>query len=178
MADRPKPPVERPSNDAAYAPMGDLRSYVAIVRRRKWSLFLVVAITVAAAGYFSYRQIPMYRASATVLVKPLNPDQILTPNGSFGVSMPTQQPPAASPAVRELAQEKAAELGAATGDTGTMSAKASTDTPFLELAYAAPDAAQAQVWAQAYAEAYMEYRTEQAKSIYDAAQAGYQKKVD
>ena len=92
MSDQPQQAARqspRPDSDP-YTQTGDLRSYVAIVRRRKWSLIIVVAITVAAAAFFSYRQVPMYRATSTVLVKPLNPNQILQGyTYNFSVSMAT-----------------------------------------------------------------------------------------
>ncbi len=46
----------------------------------------------------------MYQSSATVLVKPLNPNQILQGYSySFSVSMQTEQALATSPAVAEIA---------------------------------------------------------------------------
>src|SRR5436305_1198532 len=120
MPDGHNTPIDRqPSTDrSSYAPMGDLRSYVAIVRRRKWSLILVVFLTMTAAAFFSYRQVPMYRSSATVLVKPLNPNQILQGyNYSFSVSMQTEQALATSPAVAAKAADNATGAGATGGDT-------------------------------------------------------------
>src|SRR5690349_7798966 len=107
MSDRSMPPPRQPGPDGSSgAPMGDLRAYVAIVRRRKWSLFLVVAVTVAAAVAFSYRQTPMYRSTESVQVKPLSPDQAIQGNiYNFGVSMTTEQALAESPAVSALAQQ-------------------------------------------------------------------------
>src|SRR5947208_10970762 len=104
MPDGHNAPIDRqPSTDrSSYAPMGDLRAYVAIVRRRKWSLILVVLITVAAAAAFSYRQTPMYRSTESVQVKPLDPHALqggYTYN--FGISMTTEQALAASPAVAD-----------------------------------------------------------------------------
>src|SRR3954468_16675077 len=107
MSDKPAPPARQPGVESATgAPMGDLRAYVAIVRRRKWSLILVTLVTVAAAGAFSYRQTPMYRSSESVQVKPLNPDQALQGSYTynFGISMTTEQALALSPAVADLAQ--------------------------------------------------------------------------
>jgi capsular exopolysaccharide synthesis family protein len=180
MSDKPVDNARQPGvGGGSAAPMTDLRAYVAIVRRRKWALILVIAITVAAAGFFSYRQTPLYRSSATVLVKPLNPDQILQGyTYNFSVSMQTEQALATSPPVQAEAATAAQALGTTTSDTGTVSTKVPQDTTFLEIAYSAPDPAQAQVWAQAYAQGYMVYRRDQAVQLYSSAQAGYQKKID
>jgi non-specific protein-tyrosine kinase len=172
--------VSQESTDrSSYAPVGDLRSYVAIVRRRKWSLILVVLLTVSAAAYFSYRQVPMYRSSATVLVKPLSPNQILQGyNYGFSVSMQTEQALATSPDVATKAADNAAAAGATGGDTGNVATDVPTDTTFLEISYASPSPTEAQIWAQAYADGYMQYRREQALGLYTSAQAGFQKKID
>jgi capsular exopolysaccharide synthesis family protein len=181
MSERPKPPLDRQqkTDGSSYAPIGDLRAYVGIVRRRKWSLILVVALTVASAAFFSNRQTPMYQSSSTVLVKPLNPNQILQGYSySFSVSMQTEQALATSPAVAAIAATNAEALGATGGDVGTVTTKVPTDTTFLQIGYSSPDPSEAQIWSQSYANAYMEYRREQAKALYDAAQAGFQKKIE
>jgi polysaccharide biosynthesis transport protein len=178
---RPRPAIVPSTSPEAYgqAPVGDLRSYLSIVRRRKWALLLVVLLTVGAAAFFSYRQLPMYRSTATVLVKPLNPNQILQGyNYNFAVSMQTEQALATSPAVAELASEYAREAGSSAPNDGEVSTRVPTDTTFLEVAYTSTDPAAAQVWAQAYADGYMEYRREQALQLYNAAQEGFRRKLD
>src|SRR3954468_3640469 len=102
MSDKPAPPARQPGIDGAPgATMGDLRAYVAIVRRRKWSLIFVTLITIAAAAAFSYRQTPMNRPPDVVQVKPLDPSEAIQGGYSynFGISMTTEQALAASPAV-------------------------------------------------------------------------------
>src|SRR3954462_3154588 len=118
MADRP-PVVKQSTNADAhlYAPMGDIRAYIGIVRRRKWSLILVMLITVAAAAAFSYRQTPMYRSTESVQVKPLDPEALqggYTYN--FGISMTTEQALASYPAVADLAHKAAAQSGVTSPD--------------------------------------------------------------
>ena len=135
-------------------------------------------ITLAATGYFSYRQTPLFRSSATVYVKPLNPDQLFAPTGNFGVSMKTEQTLAGSPAVKELAAQEATDAGVTSADTGSLTPKAATDTTFLAFTYSAPDAQQAKDWAHAYAMGYMDYRTSQAKTQFDSAQKSYQEGIN
>jgi capsular exopolysaccharide synthesis family protein len=147
---------------------------VAIVRRRKWSLILVVAITIAAAAAFSYRQTPMYRSTESVQVKPLNPDQALQGSYTynFGVSMTTEQALAASPAVQVLAEQAATQAGVTSPDDGSVSTDVPLDTPILDISYAAADPQQAADWAHAYAQGYIQYRENQAAAAYAAAKKG------
>ena len=76
----------------------DLRAYAAVIRRRKWTIVLVVMPTVGAALFFSIRQTPLYRSSARVLVRPLNPNQVLQ-GYSYAVSKDTEAALVASPKV-------------------------------------------------------------------------------
>jgi capsular exopolysaccharide synthesis family protein len=142
-------------------------------------VIFVVVLALASAGFFSYRQTPMYRASATVLVKPLNPSQIFQSSSfSFVGSMETEQALATSPDVAGLAAAEAAAAGVTSPDSGSVSTSVPPDTTFLEVAYAAPDALQAQSWAQAYALGYMEYRRQQALAQYNSAVQGYSDQAD
>jgi capsular exopolysaccharide synthesis family protein len=159
-------------------PLGDLRTYATILRRRKWSVIFVLLLTVGAAVFFSYRQTPMYRSTATVQVKPLNPNQLLQGYSyNFAVSMQTEEALATSPEVAVYAQEAAATLGVTTPDTGTVSADVPPDTTFLNVSYSAPDPAQAQGWAQAYALGYMKFRAEQARGLYTSALEGLRTEI-
>jgi len=165
MSDKPSPPARQPGIEGGSgASAGDLRAYVAIVRRRKWSLILVLLITVAAAAAFSYRQTPMYLSTESVQVKPLNPDQALQGSYSynFGISMTTEQALALSPAVATLAQQSAEAAGVTSPDNGSVDANVTQDTPILQISYSAVDPVQARDWAHAYAQGYILYRTQQA----------------
>lgn len=157
---------------------GDLRGYLSVVRRRKWSLIFVIILTVGAAAFFSYRQTPMYRSTARVLVKPLNPNQVLQGyTYNFAISMGTEQQLATSPDVVANAAELADEAGDTGGDLGSVSASVPSDTQFLDISYSSTDAGTAQLWADAYARGYMEYRREQALGYYTSAKAGYDAEI-
>ena len=157
---------------------GDLRGYLSVVARRKWALFFVIVLTVGAAAFFSYRQTPMYRSTARVLVKPLNPNQVLQGyTYNFAISMGTEQQLATSPDVVANAAELAAEAGDTGGDLGSVSASVPSDTQFLDISYSSTDPETAQLWADAYARGYMEYRREQALGYYTSAKAGYDAEI-
>ena len=59
----------------------DLRDYLAVLRRRKWSVLLSVAVVVLAAVAASLVQNPVYEASADVLLQPRASEQIFSPDG-------------------------------------------------------------------------------------------------
>jgi capsular exopolysaccharide synthesis family protein len=173
-------PVIRQSayrDSGTFMPLGDLRAYVTVLRRRKWSVILVTALVVATAAFFSYRQTPMYRATATVQVKPLNPNQILQGYSyNFAVSMSTEQALLTSPAVADLAGTEATAQGVSLAGT-SVSSSVPVDTTFLEVTCSAPAPTQAAVCANAYTAGYMQNRREQALQQYRGAQSGYEGKI-
>jgi capsular exopolysaccharide synthesis family protein len=180
MSEASTPPARQPGLDGGTsgAPIADLRAYVSIVRRRKWSLILVVLITLGATAYFSYRQTPMYRSSATVQVKPLSPDQVGQGTGITAIAMATEQALVTSPAVAVRAAALAADAGATTTDNGSASSKVVTDTAFLSIDYSSASPSEAAIWAQAYADGYMQNRRDQALEQYKSAQDGYEQRAN
>lgn len=52
----------------------EFADYLDVVRRRKWLIALVVVLCGAAAWYLASREVPVYSASAEVLVRPVNVD--------------------------------------------------------------------------------------------------------
>jgi capsular exopolysaccharide synthesis family protein len=157
---------------------GDLGSFIGIVRRRKLGILLITALTVGSALFFSLRTEPLYRSSARVLVKPLNPNQALGGfNYSFLISMGTEAALAQSPAVGDRAAAIIEAEGGDPVDTGTVQVSNPTDTTFLDITYTDGIPDRAAVWADAYARGYMENRAEQALSAYDAAASGYDQRI-
>jgi succinoglycan biosynthesis transport protein ExoP len=67
------PPVEDPEEI-------ELRDYLAVLRRRKWTVLLSVAVVVAAALAVSLAQTPVYQASADVLLQARSSEEIFSPD--------------------------------------------------------------------------------------------------
>ena len=155
----------------------DLRAYAAVLRRRKWTILLVMMLTVGASVFFSVRQTPMYRSSARVLVRPLNPNQVLQ-GFSFAVSMDTEAALVTSPKVAGDAAALVDAKGADPSEPGTISTGVALNTNFLDIIYSAADPSDAATWAQAYAQAYVENRLFQAKELYKSAVGGYDERLD
>ncbi|MBA2312125.1 MAG: hypothetical protein H0V97_04900, partial [Actinobacteria bacterium] len=65
-------------NDDLEQPI-DIREYLAILRARKWTVLIVVAVVVGIALAYSLRQTPLYSAEARVLVKPITSNEVYIP---------------------------------------------------------------------------------------------------
>ena len=53
---------------APFGELGDLKEILAIIRRRKWLVLFVAAVSSAVAGYFAYTKTPIYLAAASVRI--------------------------------------------------------------------------------------------------------------
>src|SRR5215212_6358112 len=56
----------------------DLTDYVGVVRRRLWLILAVTLLVGGLAWLSTARDIPLYRASATVLINPVSPTAVST----------------------------------------------------------------------------------------------------
>jgi capsular exopolysaccharide synthesis family protein len=143
----------------------DLRDYVEILRRRKWTIAAIAATTIAAALFFSRHQEPQYSSSAQVLVKAprFDPTQ---PSAAYGfVNMRTEGQVANSPAVSQIAVSNLVDRGI---QPGTATALVPSDTETIQFTSVAPDPATAQATAQAFAEAYLEFRSQDVRHDLEA----------
>jgi succinoglycan biosynthesis transport protein ExoP len=158
-----------------YLPTGDLRTYVTVLRRRKWSVALGLLLICGLIGLYTARQTPQYDSTAEVLVKPLSPNQILQGvNYNFLVSMQTEEALVSSPAVADAAAQIVKAGGAPGREPGSVSTTVPDQTTFLDITYTSGDGASAQLWANAYAEAYVANRQAQAGAAYQTMQKSYQ----
>ncbi len=141
-----------------------LIEYLSVLRRRKWTLMVVLVVSIAVAVGLSESQAPTYQASAKVLV-------VNSPTQAFLASASPSAPPniddeiqrLQSPSVADLVRK---QLGQAPPVSG--SNLANTDIMLVTASSRAPAAA-ARV-ANAYANAYIKQRqTEVANSYLSAA---------
>lgn len=160
-------------------PTGDLRTYVTVLRRRKWSVVFGFVAVIGLIALYSIRQTPLYDSTAEVLVKPLSPNQILQGvNYNFLVSMQTEEALVSSPAVADKAAELVKAKGLSPQERGSVSTSVPDQTTFLEITYTSGDGASAQVWANAYAGAYIANRKAQAAAAYQTIQTSYQTQIN
>ena len=159
-------------------PAGDLRTYVTILRRRKWSVLAGLVLVCGLIALYTLRQTPTYASTAQVLVKPVSPNQILQGvNYTFLLGMETEQALVSSPAVAERAADLVEQQGVSDPEPGSVTTTVPEQTTFLEITYTSGDAASAQVWANAYAQAYVVNRRAQAVTEYETIQKSVQDQI-
>src|SRR5439155_19186558 len=90
------------------SPVVDLRAYLTLLRRRKWSVVTVAVLVTVVALILSARQTPIYRAESQVLVRPID----LTPATPVGVVNPNMDTEQRLARTTGVAQVAATTLGA------------------------------------------------------------------
>ncbi|GIV00432.1 MAG: hypothetical protein KatS3mg014_2047 [Actinomycetota bacterium] len=161
-----------------FEPTLDLRAYLSVLRRRKWSVLLVTAVAVASALAFSFRQTPIYTSTAKVQVKPPTANQYLqnVPVASI-VSMDTERQVAASTKVAELAAERLGTDRSTEDLLEHLDVSVPTNTQILEISFSDPDPATAQAGAQAFAQAYLDFKVQQATQAFASVEEALTAKI-
>jgi non-specific protein-tyrosine kinase len=138
--------------------------FLAVLRRRKWIVALVVAAAVASSLYVSSRQSPLYRASAQVLLS-VNPvDNVL---GGGGTRLSSDEAARYASTQAKLADgyrvARAAVESAGVADVSpdellrSSSVSASADSDVLTFAVTDGDRERAAILANAFAREYVAY---------------------
>jgi tyrosine-protein kinase len=138
----------------------ELRDYVSVLWARKRYVVAVLALVVAGAIFYSYRETPMYESFAQVLVQPISFFTGSPPSSSDFVDMFTEQQVASS---RAVALEAEKQVGSRGLTPGGISVSVPTSTSTLLFNASSPSPRAAQVSAQAYADAYLGFRLRQAQ---------------
>ncbi len=153
----------------------ELRDYLSILRRRKWTVFLCIMVVVSVALVRSFLTTPVYQGTATVLLQARSTDTLFNP--STGVrndparAVQTEIEVLKSEPVRAMV---AAQLGSAT----SVSAAGLGETDVIRVSAVSPKPAVAAGMANAYARAYIDFRRKQAVDDLLAAGTEIQAKVD
>jgi capsular exopolysaccharide synthesis family protein len=157
-------------------PVMDLREPLAVIRARRWTILLVVAVVLGAALILTLRQTPTYTARTQVLVE--------KPDLAIGSQAASQDPNMETE--RELAQSSVVASLAARSLGTTVSQKELlkhlkvdliTNTEILDFSYSSVSAEVAQRRAQAFANAYLEFRRESAIQNLEDAQRPLQQRI-
>jgi polysaccharide biosynthesis transport protein len=147
----------------------DLRSFLALARRRRWRIAAVTALVLACALAWSFLRTPVYESEVKLLIRPLvlNPsldrgtpdDQLLSPE--------TQQELVQSTAVATRVSRILRSREAPKTLLDRVSAEVVPDASVLVITFSDHTAAKAQAGAAAFAKAYLELREEQATKSLD-----------
>jgi polysaccharide biosynthesis transport protein len=139
----------------------DLHDYLAILWRRKWTIFAVAITATAAALAYSLRQTPVYETSAEVVVRAPRFD-LTQPPPVFGIDdMATEVEVANSMPVTQLATSRLAAQHVVPGSMNASDVVAAEAIVFTSVS---ADPAAAQTTANAQAAAYLDLRKEAAIS--------------
>jgi capsular exopolysaccharide synthesis family protein len=139
----------------------DLREFMGVLRRRKWSVLLVTILVVGLALALVYRRTPVYTSVAEVEVGSLT-----LQSGSFydlQASMDTEAQRVTSAPIARAARQLGAPLD------GSVDASIPANTTYLEISCTTTDPQTAKTCADAYAQAYVDARNARAQDMYDAA---------
>lgn len=150
-------------DEATAADTLDLRDYLAVMRRRRFTILQVVVLVVLVAVGVTFLQTPQYEAEARVVVKPNagNTDAVseivlgsreLETQKELAVSLPV-----AETVVEELGLDRDPERV-----VEDVTVTLVRDTQILELRATSTDPEQAAALAQGFADAYLQFRRDQA----------------
>jgi succinoglycan biosynthesis transport protein ExoP len=153
----------------------DLRAFLGVLWRRKWSIIAIVLLTTGSAIFFSFQRTPMYSSTADVQVTPITASQLLTNNPYWTLAnMENEVHVVQSAAVGALANK--AMDGRAF--EGSVSVTVPSNTQILQIGYTHTDPETARKGAQAFANAYLTYRTRTAVNAYAQARQAIQSQID
>ena len=154
----------------------DLREYIAILRTRKWTIFLTAAVVVVATLAFSLQQTPLYTAEARLLVEPLPPSEQETIAPI--VNLETERELVESVPVAELVKEELDVETPVDDLLGNLDVQVVTETEVLIVAYTSDDPSFSQEATNAFAQAYIDNRQNQELEDRAAARDAVQKRID
>jgi len=156
----------------------DLRDYLGVLRRRKWTIALVMALVVGSTLAFSVRQTPVYESTARVLVKPINPSQAVQGLSVASIiNLDTEKGLVESPAVAKLAMQTLGGGAQPSVLLHNVSVSIPANTQFLDITYSSPDPRGSALAAQAFAQAYLDFRRKQASVAFATAAQGYERQI-
>lgn len=162
-------------------PEGESQARVAdyrrVLRKHRWLITGLFLLTVLSVGIWTFSQVPIYQASATILIEPEAPKvlniQDVTPIGAMSpydpAFYPTQYEIIRSTAVVERAAEALnlkERVGGGQGSdpsrglTGSLAVDPVRNTRLVLIKIAGPDPARAAAEANAVASAYAKYNVE------------------
>jgi tyrosine-protein kinase len=155
------------ANQPMYPPIGDavdLREYVRVLRKRIWVIVVGTLLCVGLAAAFVLTSTPIYRAHATVLLKPtgVNLSQVSAGWDKL-ISPDTEAAVVTSLPVAQAAGSTLKPAGDPSALLKNVSVSVSPDSQTLDIFYTSPDPKRAAALANAFAGAYLEYRRSRAE---------------
>lgn len=152
----------------------ELRDYIRVVRRRKWTIAAGVIVVTGAALLFSFLQTPVYQASTRVLLRPANSvfDQTGGQPATNPILVQTEIELIRGEQVRALVRERLRR------EPPRVSATAVGDTSVVEVTAESTRPRNAAVFADAYVDAYIEFNRRQTTDAVLEASTDIQGRLD
>lgn len=154
----------------------DIKALLGVLRARRWTIIITIAVVVGLALAFSMARTPQYQAEARVFVRAL-PDEPSTFNPLVPVDMNTQAQIVGSEAVAELVREELDLDITVAKLLENVSVTPEGETQVLAISYTSTSPRQAQTVAQAMAESYLDFRRNQSLDDIISAENGVQSRI-
>ncbi len=155
----------------------DIREYLRVFRTRRYEILIATVLVVAATGFLTLRQTPVYEGQVKVLVNPVQ-----NPSSSFVVpqqpNLDTERQLITSQAVAQKVQSELHLTATVDVLLRHVSVEVLTNTEVLVVKYDDVSPIVAARIANGFAKAYVEFRTEQAVQQYEAAAAAVTKRIN
>lgn len=151
----------------------DLRDSLAVLRRRKWTIIIVVLVVLALGAVMSYRKSPVYEATSSLLLKAASSNSVLAEASSSDPERRVQNEAELLRGSR-TAREVERRLGFGAG----VSVAAGGDSDVIEITASADDPEKAALIANTYAEAHRDLRQQDSLDLLTGAQQEVQLQID
>jgi len=146
---------------------------LAVLRRRKWTIIIVVLVVLALGAVMSYRKSPVYEASASLLLKAASQNSVLAETTSIDPERRVQ-----NEAELLRGSRTAGEVESRLGFGAGVSVAAGGDSDVIEITASASDPERAALVANTYAEAHRDLRQQDALESLSGARQEVQLQID
>ena len=150
-----------------YGASGDgrsqLREYLAVLWLRKWTIVILAILVLGGALFYSFSQVPLYRASVRILMQPTGSTTTGIPAGaaSSTINLQTEAELVRSPAVAERVADELSLPPQPGALQRGLSVTIEPESQIMVVGYVSPKPIEAQQRAKLFADAYLEHRREQ-----------------
>ncbi len=159
-------------------PSKDLRAYIATVRHQKWPILLAVVVTVAAALFFTSRQVPQYTSEGRVLVRPKGALGISLTGSTTSIDMPTERFTATSTDVAEEVIKTYERSETPEELLSGLTVDIEPETQVLRFGYSDASPQKAQILNNAFMESYLALRIADTENLLAKQREPLQEKLN
>jgi len=156
----------------------DLTEYIAVLRRRKWSILGITGLLFLSAMFFSFRQTPVYESEARVRVTPVTTVTQFTQAPQTQVDLETER----QIVLGDEVAERAAEIIRPPETPGDLLERVEvtivTNSQVLAITFSDLEPSSAQAGADAFAKSYLQFKRDEARQVLDELKAPIQKRID